>query len=502
MERMMTEDKGGNDVVIDAQRRCEHDENILAEGNELNMDLSENNLIVEDSLHMDEENFDGGSGENKGIDDGNSYENKNKGGNDVIIDANGDFLDLFYTSGDHIKVQKELHLVCFSIFLQVWKTMKNFKICRIPIWVILTRGEDYKVNLWAIGRPNPTASLSGHSSGLDSVSFDSSEVFVAAGAASCTIKLWNLEEPKTVRTLPGHRSNCISLDFHPFGEIFASGSSDTNLKIWDIRLKGGCIHTYKDNTRGVNAIRFTPDGRWVVSGGEDNTGVQVSLRTTEMLSHNLSSIVDGYAADHEINPNTTASVIGAQQLQPSNYVVPEDVKASGYQIGADELGSVVEGRDQKKLIFHGGVPVCALLSLMVGIATEGWPRGAHDGLGIFASIFWVVFVTATSDYRQSLQFRDLDKEKKKISVQVTRNGYRHKMSIYELLPGDIVHLAIGDQVPADGLFFYGFSVLIHESVLTRESEPVMVSDENPFLLSGSKVQDGSCKMLMAANCKR
>ena len=26
-----------------------------------------------------------------------------------------------------------------------------------------------------------------------------------------------------------------------------------------------------------------------------------------MLSHNLSSIVDGYAADHEINPNTTAS---------------------------------------------------------------------------------------------------------------------------------------------------------------------------------------------------
>ncbi|KAL1826598.1 hypothetical protein ACET3Z_005010 [Daucus carota] len=90
MERMMTEDKGGNDVVIDAQRRCEHDENILAEVNELNMDLSENNLIVEDSLHMDEENFDGGSGENEGIDDGNSYENKNKGGNDVIIDANGD----------------------------------------------------------------------------------------------------------------------------------------------------------------------------------------------------------------------------------------------------------------------------------------------------------------------------------------------------------------------------------------------------------------------------
>ncbi|GAV86938.1 WD40 domain-containing protein/Katanin_con80 domain-containing protein [Cephalotus follicularis] len=144
------------------------------------------------------------------------------------------------------------------------------KIGRKSSRVLVTGGEDHKVNLWAIGKPNAILSLSGHSSGIDSVSFDSSEVLVAAGAASGTIKLWDLEEAKIVRTLTGHRSNCISVDFHPFGEFFASGSLDTNLKIWDIRKKG-CIHTYKGHTRGVNAIRFTPDGRWVVSGGEDKT---------------------------------------------------------------------------------------------------------------------------------------------------------------------------------------------------------------------------------------
>lgn len=140
--------------------------------------------------------------------------------------------------------------------------------------------------------------------------------------------------------------------------------------------------------------------------------------------------------------------------------------------------------------------VCAFVSLIVGIATEGWPKGAHDGLGIVASILLVVFVTATSDYRQSLQFKDLDKEKKKITVQVTRNGYRQKISIFDLLSGDIVHLGIGDQVPADGLFVSGYSLLINESSLTGESEPVNVSAANPFLLSGTKVQDGSCKMLV------
>ncbi|KAI8017152.1 Calcium-transporting ATPase 2, plasma membrane-type [Camellia lanceoleosa] len=243
-----------------------------------------------------------------------------------------------------------------------------------------------------------------------------------------------------------------------------------------------------------------------------------------------------------------------QGVQVSDYVVPEEVKAAGFDICADELGSIVEGHDLKKLKFHGGVAgvadklcasttnglttdtdklnrrqeifginkftesdarsfwvfvwealqdmtlmilgVCAFVSLIVGLAMEGWPKGAHDGLGIVASILLVVFVTATSDYRQSLQFRDLDKEKKKISIQVTRNGYRQKMSIYDLLPGDIVHLSIGDQVPADGLFLSGFSVVIDESSLTGESEPVMVNADNPFLLSGTKVQDGSCKMLV------
>ncbi|OIW17365.1 hypothetical protein TanjilG_22477 [Lupinus angustifolius] len=161
------------------------------------------------------------------------------------------------------------------------------KIGRKTSRVLVTGGEDHKVNLWAIGKPNAILSLSGHSSGIDSVGFDSCEVLVAAGAASGTIKLWDLEEAKIVRTLTGHRSNCTSVDFHPFGEFFASGSLDTNLKIWDIRKKG-CIHTYKGHTRGVNAIRFTPDGRWVVSGGEDNT-VKLWDLTAGKLMHDFKS---------------------------------------------------------------------------------------------------------------------------------------------------------------------------------------------------------------------
>ncbi|KAK3217917.1 hypothetical protein Dsin_011887 [Dipteronia sinensis] len=234
------------------------------------------------------------------------------------------------------------------------------------------------------------------------------------------------------------------------------------------------------------------------------------------------------------------------------YTLSDEAREAGFSIPADELASIVRGHDIKGLKFHGGVEgiarkvcvsldegvhesdipirqkifginrytekppriflmfvwdalqdltliilmVCAVLSIGVGLPTEGWPAGVYDGLGILLSIILVVMVTATSDYKQSLQFLDLDREKKKISIQVTRDERRQKVSIYDLVVGDVVHLYIGDQVPADGIFISNHSLVIDESSLSGESEPVHIYNEKPFLLSGTKVQDGSGTMLV------
>ncbi|XP_006421285.2 putative calcium-transporting ATPase 11, plasma membrane-type [Citrus clementina] len=234
------------------------------------------------------------------------------------------------------------------------------------------------------------------------------------------------------------------------------------------------------------------------------------------------------------------------------YKLSEETREAGFRIEPDDLAAIVRGRDIKGLKSNDGVEgvaqklsvslnegvckrdlpirqkiygvnrytekpprsflmfvwdalqdltliiliVCAVLSIGVGLATEGWPEGMYDGLGIIVSILLVVMVTAISDYKQSLQFRDLDREKKKIFIQVTRDGQRQKVSIYDLVVGDIVHLSIGDQVAADGIFISGYSLLIDESSLSGESEPMYICEENPFLLAGTKVQDGSGKMLV------
>ncbi|PUZ62886.1 hypothetical protein GQ55_3G022600 [Panicum hallii var. hallii] len=236
------------------------------------------------------------------------------------------------------------------------------------------------------------------------------------------------------------------------------------------------------------------------------------------------------------------------------YRVTEDIIKAGFSINPDELASITSKYDAKALRMHGGIDgvskkirstfdhgisasdldtrqniygvnryaekpsrsfwmfvwdalqdmtliilmVCALISAVVGLASEGFPKGMYDGLGIILSILLVVMVTAISDYRQSLQFKELDNEKKKIFIHVTRDGSRQKISIYDLAVGDIVHLSIGDQVPADGLYIHGYSLLIDESSLSGESDPVYISQDKPFILAGTKVQDGSAKMMVTA----
>ncbi|KAI3498821.1 hypothetical protein L1887_34607 [Cichorium endivia] len=164
----------------------------------------------------------------------------------------------------------------------------------------ITGGDDEIVNLWSIGTAASITSLTGHTSPIESVAFDSTEVLVAAGASSGVVKLWDLEETKVVRTLNGHRSYCTALEFHPFGgEFLASGSMDTNLKIWDIRKKG-CIHTYKGHKRAISTIKFTPDGRWVVSGGLDNV-VKIWDLTAGKLLHEF-KLHEGHIKSMDFHP--------------------------------------------------------------------------------------------------------------------------------------------------------------------------------------------------------
>lgn len=142
--------------------------------------------------------------------------------------------------------------------------------------------------------------------------------------------------------------------------------------------------------------------------------------------------------------------------------------------------------------------IAAVASLALGIKTEGIKEGWYDGGSIAFAVILVIVVTAVSDYRQSLQFQNLNEEKRNIHLEVIRGGRRVEVSIYDLVVGDVLPLNIGDQVPADGVLISGHSLSIDESSMTGESKIVHKDSKDPFLMSGCKVADGNGTMLVTS----
>ncbi|KZC06937.1 PREDICTED: katanin p80 WD40 repeat-containing subunit B1 [Dufourea novaeangliae] len=148
--------------------------------------------------------------------------------------------------------------------------------------VLVTGGDDKKVNLWAVGKQNCIMSLSGHTTPIECVRFGQTEDLVCAGSQTGALKIWDLEHAKLARTLTGHKAGIRCMDFHPYGELLASGSLDTAIKLWDIRRKG-CIFTYKGHNRMVNSLKFSPDGQWIASAGEEGMVKLWDLRAGRQL---------------------------------------------------------------------------------------------------------------------------------------------------------------------------------------------------------------------------
>lgn len=133
-----------------------------------------------------------------------------------------------------------------------------------------------------------------------------------------------------------------------------------------------------------------------------------------------------------------------------------------------------------------------------------------EGLAILVAVIVVVTVGSVNDYGKERQIRKLSAQKDERDVKVIRAGKHGLMSVHDVQVGDILHIEPGEIIPADGVFLRGHNVKCDESGATGESDLIKKSTyddcladleqaektgskpskRDPFLISGSRVQEG------------
>ncbi len=163
----------------------------------------------------------------------------------------------------------------------------------------------WATNTWELLRTIPTETT------VNSLVFSPDGQLIATGEYTGEVKLYNADDGSLKRIVGRHIDEVASVSFRPDGQFIASACHKDGVKLWsateekqtpkvqlplpwvtriafspdgkrlaasvenEVRLidpmKAETIFTYGEHSDYVNAIAFSPDGTWLVSGGRDRT---------------------------------------------------------------------------------------------------------------------------------------------------------------------------------------------------------------------------------------
>ena len=125
---------------------------------------------------------------------------------------------------------------------------------------------------------------------------------LASGSGDCSVRVWNIRDGSS-KELPATKdaSFFVSVVFSPDGRYIAAGDLRNSLWIWDSRTHR-LIASWIGHSEPVWCVKFTPDGKGLMSGGTDYTIKYWDLTSLESVAPVQSFPLIRSFSGHTVSP--------------------------------------------------------------------------------------------------------------------------------------------------------------------------------------------------------
>lgn len=136
--------------------------------------------------------------------------------------------------------------------------------------LLASGGKDGLVRVWEVAGGPPRHVLAGHEGDITCLQFAPQGTMLASGGADRAVRLWDASGGRELNILREHTESILCVAFAPDGRTLASCGGDATIKLWDTTTgsrRPGAFYAYSNWNP---AAAFSPDGQTLATATDNN----------------------------------------------------------------------------------------------------------------------------------------------------------------------------------------------------------------------------------------